>query len=54
VLAYVFQLRTFKKHGGMRPEIPSELDVPPQLDPLNPASKFAQLAQPQPDNGLVQ
>ncbi|MGZ3237230.1 MAG: flagellar type III secretion system protein FlhB, partial [Burkholderiaceae bacterium] len=54
VLAYVFQLRTFKKHGGMRPEMPGELDVPPQLDPLNPASKFAQLAQPQPDNGLAQ
>ena len=52
VLAYVFQLRTFKKHGGVRPQEPGELDVPPQMDPLNPASKFAQLNQP--DNGLVQ
>jgi flagellar biosynthetic protein FlhB len=52
VLAYVFQLRTFKKHGGVRPDMPGELNVPPQLDPLNPASKFAQLAQP--DNGLAQ
>ncbi|MGZ3157921.1 MAG: flagellar biosynthesis protein FlhB [Burkholderiaceae bacterium] len=54
VLAYVFQLRTYKQYGGMRPDIPAELDVPPQLDPLNPASHSAQLAQSQPDNGLVQ
>lgn len=36
VLAYVFQLRAYGKHGGVRPEAPGELDVPPQLDPLNP------------------
>lgn len=60
VLAYVFQLRTFKKHGGVRPELPSELDVPPQLDPLNPASQLAQMARapqvapPQLDQGSVQ
>lgn len=41
VLAYVFQLRTYKQHGGARPEVPSELDVPPQMDPLNPASQAA-------------
>jgi len=35
VLAYVFQLRTYSKHGGTRPELPAELDVPPELDPLN-------------------
>jgi flagellar biosynthetic protein FlhB len=52
VLAYVFQLRVYKKHGGMRPEVPEELDVPPQLDPLNPASQSTQTAQP--DNGAVQ
>lgn len=52
VLAYVFQLRTFKKHGGTRPQMPGELDVPPQLDPLNPASNSAQPNQP--DNGLAQ
>jgi flagellar biosynthetic protein FlhB len=45
VLAYVFQLRAFKKHGGVHPELPGELDVPPQLDPLNPASKFARMSQ---------
>jgi flagellar biosynthesis protein FlhB len=35
VLAYVFQLRTYKQHGGVAPQQPRELDVPPQLDPLN-------------------
>ncbi|CAN5239371.1 flagellar biosynthesis protein FlhB [soil metagenome] len=38
VLAYVFQLRAYSKHGGARPEVPGELDIPPELDPLNPAS----------------
>jgi flagellar biosynthetic protein FlhB len=38
VLAYVFQLRAFKKSGGNRPEMPKEIDVPPQLDPLNPVA----------------
>jgi flagellar biosynthetic protein FlhB len=41
VLAYVFQLRTYSKHGGVRPEKPSDLKVPPQLDPLNPAAEDA-------------
>ncbi len=41
VLAYVFQLRAYGKHGGMRPEKPGELYVPPQLDPLNPAALAA-------------
>jgi flagellar biosynthetic protein FlhB len=44
VLAYVFQLRTFKKHGGIRPVLPKELDVPPQLDPHNPAFEIAKAA----------
>jgi flagellar biosynthetic protein FlhB len=39
VLAYVFQLRTFGKHGGVRPQEPADLEVPPQLDPHNPASQ---------------
>ena len=39
VLAYVFQLRTYSKHGGTRPELPAELDVPAELDPLNPAAQ---------------
>jgi len=35
VLAYVFQLRTFSKHGGVAPQKPNDLDVPPELDPLS-------------------
>jgi flagellar biosynthesis protein FlhB len=35
VLAYVFQLRSWKKHGGMEPVLPEELPVPPELDPNN-------------------
>lgn len=37
VLAYVFQLRVFNRGGGNRPEEPKKLDVPPTMDPLNPA-----------------
>jgi flagellar biosynthetic protein FlhB len=37
VLAYVFQLRMFSKGGAPRPEEPKALDVPPELDPHNPA-----------------
>jgi flagellar biosynthetic protein FlhB len=33
VLAYVFQMRIFKKEGGFRPEVPSALPVPDALDP---------------------
>lgn len=43
VLAYVFQLRSFSKHGGNRPEQPRKLAVPPELDPLDPAFAAAQL-----------
>lgn len=39
VLAYVFQLRAYNTHGGNRPAVPDELDVPPDLDPHNPAAK---------------
>lgn len=41
VLAYVFQLNAYKKHGGRYPDRPYDLDVPPELDPHNPASKAA-------------
>jgi flagellar biosynthetic protein FlhB len=37
VLAYVFQLRLFSKGNGNRPEAPKKLNVPPELDPLDPA-----------------
>jgi flagellar biosynthetic protein FlhB len=33
VLAYVFQMRLFKKNGGFRPEVPKALSVPEELDP---------------------
>lgn len=45
VLAYVFQLRAYRQHGGVRPEAPGELDVPPQLDPLNPAAQASGVLQ---------
>ena len=34
VLAYVFQLRHFQQVGGAYPDKPTELPVPPELDPL--------------------
>jgi flagellar biosynthesis protein FlhB len=39
VLAYVFQLRAFKKGGGKHPDRPGKLPVPPELDPHDPASQ---------------
>jgi len=38
VLAYVYQLRAFNKGAGKYPDRPTKLAVPPELDPLNPAS----------------
>ena len=38
VLAYVFQLRNYSKVGGQYPDRPTKLPVPPEMDPLNPAS----------------
>ena len=35
VLAYVYQLRTYREHGGVRPQLPEKLDVPAELDPNN-------------------
>lgn len=35
VLAYVFQMRDWKKQGGDQPEFPSKINVPKELDPLN-------------------
>ncbi len=34
VLAYVYQLRAFRQHGGMRPQEPESIPVPAELDPL--------------------
>ena len=33
VLAYVFQLKHYKEHGGITPIFPDKLPVPPELDP---------------------
>ncbi len=41
VLAYVFQLRHFQKVGGAYPDVPVDLPVPPELDPLQAADAGA-------------
>lgn len=43
ILAYVFQLRVFKQHGGVRPVMPTNVPVPDALDPhtLAPAPATA-------------
>jgi flagellar biosynthetic protein FlhB len=46
VLAYVFQLRAYGRHGGARPEQPREIEVPAELDPLNPAAQQGAAAEP--------
>jgi flagellar biosynthetic protein FlhB len=38
VLAYVFQLRAFRKGDAQRPDVPKQIEVPATLDPLNPAA----------------
>lgn len=38
VLAYVYQLRRYRKEGGVQPNEPSELQVPAELDPANSIS----------------
>jgi flagellar biosynthetic protein FlhB len=37
VLAYVFQMRSYKTHGGYQPEMPTTLEIPAGLDPLEAA-----------------
>ena len=39
VLAYVYQLKAYSKQGGVRPVEPKDLQVPAELDPLNPLNK---------------
>jgi flagellar biosynthetic protein FlhB len=36
VLAYVYQVRVWQRQGGNAPVPPTDLDVPPGLDPLAP------------------
>jgi flagellar biosynthesis protein FlhB len=40
VLAYVFQLRHFQQVGGLYPDAPTALPVPPELDPLQADTGF--------------
>jgi len=40
VLAYVFQLRTYRNNGGVMPDKPRELPVPKELDPNNKIEVF--------------
>jgi len=35
VLAYVYQVQRWRSAGGQQPAMPDDLDVPPELDPLN-------------------
>jgi flagellar biosynthetic protein FlhB len=41
VLAYVFQLRSYSKSGGARPDLPERIEVPAGLDPANAAPQGA-------------
>jgi len=50
VLAYVYQLRAYKKGEGDYPDRPTRLKVPAKMDPLNPASQ----QRPAPDNGATE
>lgn len=43
ILAYVFQLRSYRERGGVAPTVPTEIDVPAELDPLNPAAMKSSL-----------
>ncbi|MEW7848823.1 flagellar biosynthesis protein FlhB [Massilia aurea] len=50
VLAYVYQLRAYKKGEGDYPDRPTRLRVPAEMDPLNPASQ----QRPAPNNGATE
>lgn len=53
VLAYVFQMRIFKKDGGYRPEVPKSLPVPEALDPHSLLPATSALDHEQPELGVV-
>ncbi|GGC92242.1 flagellar biosynthesis protein FlhB [Undibacterium terreum] len=57
VLAYVFQLKTFRQRGGNRPMQPNDLQVPAELDPNSPVAIAAAAAAKNKaagaDNGVV-
>jgi flagellar biosynthetic protein FlhB len=49
VLAYVYQLRAYSTHGGLYPDRPTKLPVPPEMDPLSGAP-----GAPGPHDGTIQ
>jgi flagellar biosynthetic protein FlhB len=56
VLAYVYQLRAYKKGDGAYPDRPNKLAVPPEMDPHDPAFQQAGRRPSRPDsnNGVMQ
>ncbi|MBQ5948558.1 flagellar biosynthesis protein FlhB [Massilia sp. ST3] len=56
VLAYVYQLRAFKKGDGAYPDRPSKLAVPPEMDPHDPAYQQPgrRAARPDSNDGVMQ
>ncbi len=45
VLAYIYQLRAFRRLGGKRPTKPKKIDVPAHLDPHNNPPQTARLTE---------
>lgn len=45
VLAYIYQLRAFRRFGGKRPAKPKKIDVPAHLDPYNNPPQPARLSE---------
>ena len=56
VLAYVYQLRAYKKGEGIYPDRPSKLAVPAEMDPHDPAFQAFRQRPSRPDsnNGVMQ
>lgn len=44
VLAYIYQLRRYRKEGGTQPQEPDDLPVPAELDPANETISLSPLA----------
>jgi flagellar biosynthetic protein FlhB len=53
VLAYVYQLRAYKKGEGLYPDRPAKLAVPAEMDPNDPAYKGPGAANTDPNNGAL-
>ncbi len=53
VLAYVFQMRIFKKEGGYHPEVPKAIPVPDALDPHSLLPAASTVNNDLPDLGIT-